>query len=866
MIKKILCILTAAIITASATIIPTAEANVREQNSKIDFLINIGIMDPITDDQIQLVDTIKRKDFAVLLARMINGGKDLENSGKCEFVDVDLNDPTTPYIVYAHEHDLLNGYGEGIFKPDVAVKYEEAVKCLVCMLGYNVSAEMEGSFPDGYMNVAAGLKMLNGVSAKRGEFISLKDMAVLIYNSLEIPYMMIDFSGEDMQYVKSEESTILSEAFDMYKEQGIITGNSKTSLDSNVQARKGHVIINGEEYETGTTNAEELIGQYVKYYYVSAQKSDEKTLAVVIPHENRNNVLKLESEDITDVYLASGNESSKITYDPENSKKSLTAKISPKADVLLNGVVCFEYDSAAFMPDTGSVTLIDNNGDNTYDVVSIEKIDTYIVNNVSAHYGKVTDFYDSTKILYADESNGRDEINVVKPDGEQGTFNDIKAWDVLSVRESQTDDRKYVEIKISRNVVSGKSTKMSDDTVVIDGTEYKINNTLKKYVENNIAKFKIGTTQKFCIDTYGKVAAIKEEKKEGNCYYIRRVSKDEGEGNTIISAWNISADDWETYSIDENKKISIDGTKTEIFDEIEKKFVRFIKNKDGDISKIYTCKAEFENDRNLQRCSGVGAYMDTSSGGEVAYYSSENTVGVTIPKSDEYANDKSMYVKKISNFGDTKWKYVQLYDVKDYIPAIIVYKSDAITGSDNVGIEKPSMIVTDISEELYDNDILAKISGYTSSGETSYLLNYDVRESDTFKKLKVGDFVRVETNTENIGTALAIDYSTEGKKILIGGKSYSYGSSFTDLNIFCGYVAEVNQSANIIKIKHSYGEGIATAAVSVAKMPSVVLINNVKKSGKQKFEFSDSSAIQEGQFIVIRRKAGKNQIAEIFAN
>ena len=107
---------------------------------------------------------------------------------------------------------------------------------------------------------------------------------------------------------------------------------------------------------------------------------------------------------------------------------------------------------------------------------------------------------------------------------------------------------------------------------------------------------------------------------------------------------------------------------------------------------------------------------------------------------------------------------------------------------------------------------------------------------------------------------------SEGKKILIGGKPYIYGSSFTDLNIFCGYVAEVNQSANIIKIKHSYGEGIATAAVSVAKMPSVVLINNVKKSGKQKFEFSDSSAIQEGQFIVIRRRAGKNQIAEIFAN
>ena len=242
-IKKLLCALIAAAVTSAAMLIPPVSASVSEQDEKVNFLINIGIMNPITDEQIQLVDTVKRKDFAVLLTRMLNGGRDAENSGKCEFVDVDIKDAATADIVYAYEHNILNGYGEGIFRPEVAVKYEEAVKCLVCMLGYNMEAELRGGFPNGYMQTAASLGMLDGISAQGGEFIGLKDLAALIYNSLDVPYMTVKYSGGQMQYVKSEESTVLSESFDMYDDKGIITANSKTSLDGSAAAASGYVIL-----------------------------------------------------------------------------------------------------------------------------------------------------------------------------------------------------------------------------------------------------------------------------------------------------------------------------------------------------------------------------------------------------------------------------------------------------------------------------------------------------------------------------------------------------------------------------------------------------------------------------------------------
>ena len=189
-----------------------------------------------------------------------------------------------------------------------------------------------------------------------------------------------------------------------------------------------------------------------------------------------------------------------------------------------------------------------------------------------------------------------------------------------------------------------------------------------------------------------------------------------------------------------------------------------------------------------------------------------------------------------------------------------------MTGSENVGMEKPSMIVTDISEELYDDDTFIKISGYSSSGETSYLLNEDTVESESYKKLNIGDFVRVETDLNGIGTALAIDYSVSENKVTVGKTPYNYGSSFTDLNIFCGKITEINQAANIIRIEHSYGEDTPTSAVTVMKMPSVVLINDSQRSSDRRFELSDGSALQTGQFVVIRRRAGRNQIAEVFAD
>lgn len=880
-IKGLICALAASAVMMSAMFIPTAQAGVREQDAKIDFLINVGIMDPITDEQIQLVDTVKRKDFAVLMTRMLRGGQDAVDKSQCDFTDIDYADPTTPDVIYAYQNNIMNGYGDGKFYPEVAVRYEEAVKCVVCVLGYSSEAEIRGGYPNGYMQTAMSLSLLDGVGAASGEFIGLKDLAMLLYNCLDVPYMTVKYSNGQPQYVKEEGHTVLSDSFDMYEGKGIITGNSKTSLDADAEVSEGNVIINGEVYGTGATNAESFIGQYVKFYYINERNSDDKTLSFLYAPDNKNNILTVDSDNIADMALAVGGGVSTFKYYTEGTGKSVSVKISPTADVILNGKACMEYSSETFMPETGSVTLIDNTGDGMYNVIIIDSSATYVVKNVSPYFGTVTDYYariddgdgnilnDKNVVLDIDTEKGGNYITIIKPDGTEGSPEDIQPWDILSVKEAVFGNERNVTVEIARKVVSGQITASDSDTITINGTVYELNNTFKKYIASGIASLAMGVTQEFCLDINGRVAAIKENNSYGDYYYINKsYDADNGEGNVIISAWKISEDEWETYELEQAKKISIDGVSSNVsaVKSLEQCFVRIIKNTKGEITKIYKCKAEFEAERNLQRSATAKAYIDSSSGGEVCYYSGSNTVGVTIPESDEYATDKSMYVKSIANFGDTRYKYVQLYDVENYVPAIIVYKSNVVTSSESVGFDKASMVVTGIEEEMYDDEVYTKIAGYSSNGKVSYLIDSNVQESDAFKSLQSGDFVRFETNLNGIGTAMSVDYSSETKSVLVGNVRYKYGSTFTDLNIFCGRIAEINQAANILKIEHSYGDGITSSAVSVIRIPSVVLVNDSSKSGSDQFELTNGSALKEGQFIAVRRKAGANQIAEVFVD
>ena len=144
-------------------------------------------------------NTITRAEFAAIVCR----AKGLENAaegakGATSFKDVAADHWASGYINLATQNGIINGYGDGNFGPEDKVTYEQAVKMLVCALGFEPMAANKGGFPTGYLVVANQYKITAGV--KSSVEAPRKTVAQLVYNALTTPMMDQTSYGTDASW------------------------------------------------------------------------------------------------------------------------------------------------------------------------------------------------------------------------------------------------------------------------------------------------------------------------------------------------------------------------------------------------------------------------------------------------------------------------------------------------------------------------------------------------------------------------------------------------------------------------------------------------------------------------------------------
>ena len=59
------------------------------------------------------------------------------------------------------ERGIISEAEDKHFNPERNVSLNEAVKMLVCLMGFNEYAQIHGGYPDGYMKVASEQKLLD---------------------------------------------------------------------------------------------------------------------------------------------------------------------------------------------------------------------------------------------------------------------------------------------------------------------------------------------------------------------------------------------------------------------------------------------------------------------------------------------------------------------------------------------------------------------------------------------------------------------------------------------------------------------------------------------------------------------------------
>jgi hypothetical protein len=104
-------------------------------------------------------------------------------SGYSMFRDLRSSHWSYGYVTVAVNNGWFVGYVDGTFKPDDAIKLEEAATALLRLLGYD-KTDTPGAYPSAQLGRADGLGLLRDVTARRGDELTRREALLLFYNLL----------------------------------------------------------------------------------------------------------------------------------------------------------------------------------------------------------------------------------------------------------------------------------------------------------------------------------------------------------------------------------------------------------------------------------------------------------------------------------------------------------------------------------------------------------------------------------------------------------------------------------------------------------------------------------------------------------
>lgn len=168
-----------------------------EQKKKVERLNKYGIMIGDENGNFHPYQILTRAELTKIAVMMSNPNfaNDLDLSQE-SFLDVTTEHWAYPYIVYAKQYGIIEGYEDGTFMPENGVTAQEAIKIIVNLLGYSPFAESNGGYPSGYLKTASRYGILKDMTLDFEKTIIREEVATLIDNALDVPMMTEVKDGE----------------------------------------------------------------------------------------------------------------------------------------------------------------------------------------------------------------------------------------------------------------------------------------------------------------------------------------------------------------------------------------------------------------------------------------------------------------------------------------------------------------------------------------------------------------------------------------------------------------------------------------------------------------------------------------------
>ena len=190
---------TALLVSASVllSLMPVSFASAANSNftdiSSYDYYYNeasalseLNILSGYPDGSFKGTRSVTRAEMAAIACRML--GKEASanaQKGDTEFFDVNEDHWASGYVNTAVSEGIIVGDGNGYFRPEDEVKYEEAIKIVVCAAGYGDGVEVyKNDWSAGYLRVADKYKITSNLEGSKGNASKRSDVAVMVYNGL----------------------------------------------------------------------------------------------------------------------------------------------------------------------------------------------------------------------------------------------------------------------------------------------------------------------------------------------------------------------------------------------------------------------------------------------------------------------------------------------------------------------------------------------------------------------------------------------------------------------------------------------------------------------------------------------------------
>ncbi len=528
----------------------------------IDVLSSMGIFVGDSEGTFRPNDYITRAEAVAIVNRITGLSSTVSATGYIPYyTDVKASDWFAADVTVATQMNIIAGDGDGTFRPNDYVLYEEMVKMLVAALNYSDNFVGKiGGFPTGYLVLASNLGITSGINETSGNFAARKIVARLTYQTLTAPMFSLTSYSSDGSAIYTEDETkiLLEQKLNMRKLEGYVSANHITSLNSaSTNCDEGQVaftitaVKDGEDVpgmgvgdtvilNTGSSDIADYLGSsmtvyigydyyddyYVKSYVFSARKANkvsiEDTNDICVPADRYPSVLGTSSGMYISVYDEETDSSNTEYYLDRNAVFVVNGKFygyansintNTKIPGISGGDIGYIY-----APNQGNVTLLDRNGDKKYDVVNVTAYETFVVDEVYSNYLKIATKNSATITL----NNKNNYSYRITYNNREINSSELKEWDVISVARSL--DNKSIDIIVSRDRTTGSVTSMYrapsiyDSEYYINGSPYRVA-SMSDYTISNMDRVEAGTYGDVYFDVFGNIAYFDITSRASNSSY-----------------------------------------------------------------------------------------------------------------------------------------------------------------------------------------------------------------------------------------------------------------------------------------------------------------------------------------------------------